>query len=114
MSLSHEYTDNFFIGERSILDAHLRLLFRANHYETPCTSCIEMFYGTYILIFSGLYFLFDRKFMRRSKLLYLGSCRIKPSKLPYNVFCLPKTIYCGDLAIVERIYVLSFLFLLIF
>ena len=36
MSLFHEYTDNFFIGESSILDAHLRLLFRAYHYETPC------------------------------------------------------------------------------
>ena len=38
MSLANEYTDNFFIGESSFLDAHLRLLFRAYHYETPCTS----------------------------------------------------------------------------
>ena len=37
MSLSHEHTDNFFIGQSSILDANLRLLFRAFHYETPCT-----------------------------------------------------------------------------
>ena len=38
MSLSHEYTDNFFIGESSILDAHVRLFFRAYHYETPCRA----------------------------------------------------------------------------
>ena len=37
MSLANEYTDNFFMDECSILDAHLRLLFRAYHYETPCT-----------------------------------------------------------------------------
>ena len=37
MSLSNEYTDNFFMDESSILDAHLRLLFRAYHYETPCS-----------------------------------------------------------------------------
>ena len=33
MSLFHEYTDNFFIVESSILHAHPRLLFRAYHYE---------------------------------------------------------------------------------
>ena len=42
MSLYHEYTDNFFIGESSIVDAHLRLLFRAYHYETPCTTTSEI------------------------------------------------------------------------
>ena len=36
MSLANEYTENFFMDESSILDAHLRLLFRAYHYETPC------------------------------------------------------------------------------
>ena len=36
MSLTNEYTDNIFMDESSILDAHLRLLFRAFHYETPC------------------------------------------------------------------------------
>ena len=36
MSLANEYTDNFFMDESSILDAHLRLLFPAFHYETPC------------------------------------------------------------------------------
>ena len=36
MSLTNEYTDNIFMDESSILDAHLRLLFRAYHYETPC------------------------------------------------------------------------------
>ena len=36
MSLTNEYTDNIFMDETSILDAHLRLLFRAFHYETPC------------------------------------------------------------------------------
>ena len=41
MSLSNEYTDNFFIGESLILDAHLRLLFRAFHYETPCTTLFQ-------------------------------------------------------------------------
>ena len=29
------------MDESSILDAHLRLLFRAFHYETPCTSGIS-------------------------------------------------------------------------
>ena len=38
MSPTNEYTDNIFMDESSILDAHLRLLFRAYHYETPCTS----------------------------------------------------------------------------
>ena len=36
MSLTNECTDNFFMDESSILDAHLRLLFRAFHYGTPC------------------------------------------------------------------------------
>ena len=36
MSLTNEYTDNFFIGESSILDAHIRLCFCAFHYERPC------------------------------------------------------------------------------
>ena len=43
MSLANEYTDIFFMDESSILDAHLRLLFRTFHYETPCIS-IEIFY----------------------------------------------------------------------
>ena len=47
MSLSHEYTDNFFIGESSILDAHLRLLFRAYHYETPCITCEMIMQGNH-------------------------------------------------------------------
>ena len=38
MSLTNEYTDNIFMDESSILDAHLRLLFSAFHYETPCIS----------------------------------------------------------------------------
>ena len=38
MSLTNEYTDNIFMDEGTILDAHLRLLFRAFHYETPCTT----------------------------------------------------------------------------
>ena len=38
MSLVNEYTNNFFMDESSILDAHLRLLFRAFHYETPCST----------------------------------------------------------------------------
>ena len=38
MSLANEYTDNFFMDESSLLDAHVRLLFRAFHYETPCSS----------------------------------------------------------------------------
>ena len=42
MSLSNEYTDNFFIGESLILNAHLRLLFRAFHYETPCRPKIAI------------------------------------------------------------------------
>jgi hypothetical protein len=42
MSLANEYTDNFFIGESSILDAHLRLLFRAYHYETPCITVASL------------------------------------------------------------------------
>ena len=37
MSLVNEYADNSFIGESLILDAHIRLLFCAYHYETPCT-----------------------------------------------------------------------------
>ena len=41
MSLANEYTNNFFMDESSILDAHLRLLFRAFHYETPCINRIE-------------------------------------------------------------------------
>ena len=40
MSLANEYTDNFFMDESSILDAHLRPLFRAFHYETPCINTI--------------------------------------------------------------------------
>ena len=36
MSLTNEYTDNIFMDESSNLDADLRLLFRAFHYETPC------------------------------------------------------------------------------
>ena len=40
MSLTNEYTDNIFMDESLILDAHLRLLFRAFHYETPCTSTL--------------------------------------------------------------------------
>ena len=40
MSPSHEHTDNFFIGQSSILDANLRLLFRAFHYETPCIPLV--------------------------------------------------------------------------
>jgi len=36
MSLTNKYTDNIFMDESSILDAHLWLLFRAFHYETPC------------------------------------------------------------------------------
>ena len=39
MSLSHDHTGNFFIGQSLILDAHLGLLFRAFHYETPCRVC---------------------------------------------------------------------------
>ena len=42
MSLANEYTDNFFMDESSILDAHLRLLFRAYHYETPCIAAIHV------------------------------------------------------------------------
>ena len=38
MSLTNEYTDNIFMDESLILDAHLTLLFRAFHYETPCTT----------------------------------------------------------------------------
>ena len=38
MSLANKYTNKVFMDESSILDAHLRLLFRAFHYETPCTS----------------------------------------------------------------------------
>ena len=37
MSLSNKYTDNFFMGESSTVDVHLRLLFRAFHYEKPCS-----------------------------------------------------------------------------
>ena len=40
MSLSNEYTDNFFMDENLTLDAHLRLFFRAFHYETPCRDAI--------------------------------------------------------------------------
>ena len=38
MSLTNEYTINISMDESSILDAHLRLLFRAFHYETPCNK----------------------------------------------------------------------------
>ena len=38
MSLVNEYTDKYFIGATLILDDHLRLLFRAFHYETTCTT----------------------------------------------------------------------------
>ena len=42
MSLANEYTDNFFMDESLILDAHLRLLFRAYHYETPCIHSFHL------------------------------------------------------------------------
>ena len=42
MSLTNKYTDNIFMDESSILDTHLRLLFRAFHYETPCTICCQV------------------------------------------------------------------------
>ena len=35
MSLVNEYTANFFADGSLILDAHVRLLFHAFHYETP-------------------------------------------------------------------------------
>ena len=38
MTLVNEYTANFFEDGSSILDAYLRLLFRAFHYETPCSA----------------------------------------------------------------------------
>ena len=31
-------TQTTFLGESSSLDAHIRLLFRAYHYETPCRA----------------------------------------------------------------------------
>ena len=46
MSLSHEHTDNFFICQSSILDAHLRLLFRAFHYGTPCRGTSILLHST--------------------------------------------------------------------
>jgi hypothetical protein len=42
MSLANEYTDNFFMDDISILDAHLRLLFHAYHYETPCKTRLRV------------------------------------------------------------------------
>ena len=61
MSLANECTDNFFMDESSILDPHLRLLFRVFPYGTPCTMYFQK------MQILGVF----RPFLQRS-LLYLG------------------------------------------
>jgi hypothetical protein len=44
-----EQSDNFFTGECSIFDAHLRLFFRAFHYERPCINLKYAFFEKIVI-----------------------------------------------------------------
>ena len=57
MSLTNEYTDNILMDESSILDAHLRLLFRAFHYETPCNHSNRLRVEFYLDVCLFLYYM---------------------------------------------------------